>query len=308
MSAAQKSRKIQSGLWCMLGILLFNFFFPVLVYAQEEGTWTLDEKGKHWQYMYSPGNPVKDSWFEYDGKEYYLDKNGNMKTGWVTDQSDGNKYYLGEDGAKCKNMFVPDGTYVGEDGTELTRFVNWRDKALKVLKKKISEKVQGEFCLTDINQDEYRDIVVTDGNANVLLAAVWDEEEEEFLLAAESSPEDTKKASLSWNSQSQSVWLITDSGDGLVKDYFLMNENGVYFEHMHRFEQDTDDWGSQVFYADGAETDETEWNRLLQEAREEAGQGTASEQAPVFYPLDKTSAEAALNQAPTQEELPLWQP
>ena len=38
MSAAQKSRKIQSGLWCMLGILLFNFFFPVLVYAQEEGS------------------------------------------------------------------------------------------------------------------------------------------------------------------------------------------------------------------------------------------------------------------------------
>ena len=52
----------------------------------EKGTWDLSENGKHWMFFYSPGNPAEDEWIEYEGKEYYLDSKGYMKTGWVTDK------------------------------------------------------------------------------------------------------------------------------------------------------------------------------------------------------------------------------
>ena len=51
-----------------------------------KGTWELQEDGKRWKYMYSPGEPAVDQWIEDQGKEYYVDSNGYMRTGWVTDR------------------------------------------------------------------------------------------------------------------------------------------------------------------------------------------------------------------------------
>ena len=61
--------------------------------------------------MYGPDTPAEDEWIVEDGKEYYVDSKGYMKTGWFIDPSDGNKYYLGEDGAKCYNSFTKDDKY-----------------------------------------------------------------------------------------------------------------------------------------------------------------------------------------------------
>ena len=58
-----------------------------------------------------------------------------MKTGWLTDEWDGNRYYMGEDGAKCKNMFLPDGSFAGPDGVVLKKFDAWR----KAIRKEIGE-------------------------------------------------------------------------------------------------------------------------------------------------------------------------
>ena len=53
-----------------------------------------------WQFNDSKGVPLKSQW-HYDsnyGKEYYLDQNGNMATGWLN--LNGEWYYLGSDGGK----------------------------------------------------------------------------------------------------------------------------------------------------------------------------------------------------------------
>lgn len=61
-----------------------------------EGIWERTEDGKYWQYVYGPNHAVTDEWMEIDGKEYYFDQNGRMKTGWVVNKEDGNRYYMGK--------------------------------------------------------------------------------------------------------------------------------------------------------------------------------------------------------------------
>ena len=99
-----------------------------------------------------------------------MDSKGRMKTGWVTDKRDKNKYYMGEDGAKCFNMFTPDDHYVGPDGLILESFDTYRKSVKKQLERLMKDKAYKEredalrpgFMLWDINGDGYRDVVVTD--------------------------------------------------------------------------------------------------------------------------------------------------
>ena len=70
--------------------------------------WMLSDDGKHWMYMHDPNDPVQDAWIEDGGKLYYVDSKGYMKTGWVTNKEDGNKYYMGPDGAMASNTFSAD--------------------------------------------------------------------------------------------------------------------------------------------------------------------------------------------------------
>lgn len=137
---------------------------PLCAHGAQEGTWDQSEDGKYWMYFYSPGSPAEDEWIEDQGKEYYVDSKGRMKTGWVTDKRDKNKYYMGDDGAKCFNMFTPDDHYVGPDGLILESFDTYRKAVKKQLERQMKDKAYKEregalrpgFMLWDINGDQYQ--------------------------------------------------------------------------------------------------------------------------------------------------------
>ncbi len=155
--------------------------------AQAAEGWDRSEDGKYWMYYNAWDQPVEDEWIEVGGKTYYLDTKGYMKTGWVTDKESGKKYYMGEDGAMCFNIFAPDGRYVGHDGAQVDTYDKYRkaakaeaSKAVKAAgknKKKSGKsgaaggaagttggvQTQPYFAMMDLNQDGYRDLVVMEG-------------------------------------------------------------------------------------------------------------------------------------------------
>lgn len=296
------------------GLCLSGILFPVSSHAQPYGAWEMTEDGKHWQYVYAPGEPVIDEWIEIDGKEYYLDQNGYMKTGWLTDEWDGNRYYMGEDGAKCKNMFLPDGSFAGPDGVVLKKFDAWRKAIRKELEKLTKEKTSGVFFLTDLNHDGYRDLVVlnrAEAPDQTYLAAVWEEEGETLNIISESSPEETSRSLLTRNKESQSTWLVIQQENSPEKDYFELGADDDFFDHRYHFMTAENDWGDTVYYVNGEETDAWNWELLLEEARAMAGEADgafpADMQGKGPYTLEKDSIDAALNQIPEPEEMRLWQ-
>ena len=281
----------------------------------EKGTWDLSENGKHWMFFYSPGNPAEDEWIEYEGKEYYLDSKGYMKTGWVTDKEDGNKYYLGEDGAKCFNTFTPDGHYVGPDGIILKSFDTYRKAVKKELsallkdkqyKAAASQSLPG-FLLIDLNGDDYLDIAVVhgaDSQERVLLAAVWKPGEEEIIRSAESDFTGTGESRLLRNPKTGSVWLVADAGNGWDRDYSVMDENGSYFENVWHFSAELDDWGEPEYYVNGQKYAQEDWFLAMAMAEEEAGDCIKEG----CLPLDEEHIKQAVDREPGPEDLPLWQP
>ena len=118
-------------------------------FAAYGGDWDMSEDGKHWMYMYAPDEPAEDKWVEVDGKEYYFDSKGYMKTGWYKDKDDGNIYYLGDDGAKRYNSFTHDGHFVGSDGVILEKYDDWRKDMKKQLNSYLKSK---EFKQADASQ------------------------------------------------------------------------------------------------------------------------------------------------------------
>lgn len=285
---------------------------PRGVYGAQEGTWDRSEDGKYWMYFYSPGEPAEDEWIEDQGKEYYVDSKGRMKTGWVTDKRDKNKYYMGEDGAKCFNMFTPDGHYVGPDGLILESFDTYRKAVKKQLERLMKDKAYKErdgaqrpgFMLWDINGDGYRDVVAVDcaqSPGRVVLTAVWDPREEEMVPASEADPDGPDQSFLTYNQDSQSVWLtiVKNSGE---RDFFQMKDNGFQFENIWHFELDYDDWGDAVYYVNGIKYDAQEWEQALSQAGLEAGAAVTEG----FLTLDAETVKQAVDCSP-EEEMPLWQ-
>ena len=108
------------------------------VFPAAAGEWELSEDGKYWTYCDSPGNPREDEWIEDNGKIYYVDEKGRMKTGWVTDEDSGNKYLWGG-WAMCFNTFTKDDRYVGPDGLQVEAYDTYR-KAVKAEIKKAGTK------------------------------------------------------------------------------------------------------------------------------------------------------------------------
>ena len=51
--------------------------------AHAAAGWEMSEDGKHWMYYDDWDEPMTDTWIELEGKTYYLDTKGYMKTGWV---------------------------------------------------------------------------------------------------------------------------------------------------------------------------------------------------------------------------------
>lgn len=285
------------------------------VYGAENGTWELSEKGKHWMYFYSPADPAKDEWITSQGKEYYVDSRGYMKTGWVTDKRDGNKYYLGPDGAKSYNLFTPDDHYVGPEGLVLESFDTYRKALKKQLSSVMKDKHYKEkdpqglpgFILMDLNGDGYKDAVAVDHGdkpQRVVMAAVWEPEDKTMALSAEADLKGEGSSWLSYNEKDQSMWLIWDGGDGWDKDYFLMDENGPLFENLWHFTVKMNQWGDPAYYINGGKASQEYWNQAAAAAQQNAGAALQVK----YLPLDKEHINQAVDQAPAPDELSLWQP
>ncbi|ADL03323.1 N-acetylmuramoyl-L-alanine amidase family protein [Lacrimispora saccharolytica] len=71
-----------------------SLVFPVQSFA---GEWRQEEG--QWHYVLRNGQKQRNSWLKTDdGKWYYFDENGIMKTGWYQDAAQ-KRYYLGADGS-----------------------------------------------------------------------------------------------------------------------------------------------------------------------------------------------------------------
>lgn len=305
-----KNIKFIAVLW------LFSLFLlpPSLTYAAEEGDWVLSENGKNWMYIDPYEEPIKDAWIEEDGREYYLDSRGYMKKGWVTDKDSGERYYMGEDGAKSFDTFTPDGRYVGGEGIVLESFDTYR-KAIKqplnkLMKAKEYKGLAVEqlpvFSLVDMNGDDYRDLVVYDSvqePRKLLLAALWDCEEKELRITAESDPLFEGTSGLTRQPGSETVWLTMNYGNGWDRDYFSVDSNSFQFEHIWKFTVETNDWGDREYYWDGERLSEELWNQAIIDSDKEAGEPLQCE----YLPLTEESIKAAVDKAPSEEEMPLWQ-
>ena len=264
--------------------------------------------------MYGPDTPAEDEWIVEDGKEYYVDSKGYMKTGWFTDPSDGNKYYLGEDGAKCYNSFTKDDKYVGPEGTVVERFDTWR-KAVKkelnsILKsreyKALEEAMRPGFLLADLNNDSYKDLAIVDNAVSpgrLLYVGIWNPEEEEYFLASQTDWDSKEGSYLTRTVQEQNTWLVVDYGNGLDLDYFELKRDGYSFDNQWHFTTDVDDWDDLVYYVNDIECEMEDWNASRAEAASQAG-------VPVregWTVLTDEGITQAVDQAPVGDELLLWE-
>lgn len=251
-----------------------------------------------------------ETWKVMDGKEYYMDSEDEVKNKWVTDQEDKARYYVGEDGAKCVNMFTPDNHYVGPDGTVLKNFDTYRKRAEKELesflkKGSFEEGETGGFLFSDLNGDGYSDIAVFDRAVEperVILTAVWNPEEEEFTEASVQDWDSSEHSVLSRGSEDQQVRLTITGADG-NRNYFVLENGGFQFENEWNLEVEKDDWGDPVYYVDGEEADYEDWDRIRRMADYQAGESMAVN----LYPLDKEQISQIVNRAPEDSELYLWE-
>lgn len=275
--------------------------------AAASGSWELSDNGKYWMYFYTPGDPAMDEWIEYEGKEYYVDSKGRMKTGWVTNKDDGERYYMGQDGTKCFNTFASDGKYVGPDGTNLKRFDTYRKELKRELKasgKKLKE--QPGFAVADFNADGYKDMAVFNRPVNpdkVIKLAVWDPEEEKFTLAAETDLENTQMSRLTCDPDSSTTWLVMESNNGWDRDFFSMEQDTNWLEHRWGFTYKTNDWGDPIGCVNGDEVSWEDWEQTLAEANAQAGTVIQLQ----ILPLDEVHIAQAADIAPSEEELLLWE-
>ncbi len=276
-----------------------------------EGFWEKD--GKYWKYVYSPYECAEDEWIEVDGKEYYIDTKGHMKTGWLRDKDDGKRYYLGDDGAKRYNEFTSDDKYVGPDGTVLSKFDSYR----KVMKKQLQSEMKSkwyqelsagqepEFLLIDLNEDEYRDVVIFKRSASaqqLLLAAVWDPEQKKMILSAEGDIDGTGNFKLSYDAEEQKTWLRITESDGSI-NYFAMEHFGTEFESKWAFKTEKDDWGDLKYYVEDCLVDEEEYMDTLDRAEKSSG----TEITDGYLVLNEENVLKAVDKNPTEEELHLWE-
>ena len=80
--------------------------------AGETGTWV--QEGTGWRFFRADGSQQHNDWLFINGKWYYFEADGTMKTGWVLWKE--LWYYLGPDGDMWVNCQTPDGYTVNQDG------------------------------------------------------------------------------------------------------------------------------------------------------------------------------------------------
>lgn len=91
--------------------LMFSILGSIVSHADE---WRQDSNG--WQYVYSDGTFVKNSWLDDpgSGKRYHFDQNGYMQFGVVN--VDGKEYYFNDAGELQRNRLIPDGRTLDYNG------------------------------------------------------------------------------------------------------------------------------------------------------------------------------------------------
>lgn len=306
-----------------MAVLFCSFVLTAVgVFPAAAGEWELSEDGKYWTYCDSPGNPREDEWIEDNGKIYYVDEKGRMKTGWVTDEDSGNKYFMGEDGAMCFNTFTKDDRYVGPDGLQVEAYDTYR-KAVKAeikkagtKKKKSTKKAaqtgaeaevsQTYFLLTDLNLDGYGDLVMMEGTEDrksLVEVAIWDVDEEEFLLSAEfDEPEEGMTVSALYQDPlGETVWLelVEPNGDFYL---FQMEDQEARFKSVWSFEMELDDWGGPEYRVNGILLDKDEWDYEMAEARRSRGEAAFEG----YLPATEENIKAQVDRVLTEEELEMW--
>lgn len=294
-------RKQAAAVWAGL-ILGLTAVFPAMA-----GEWELSEDGKYWTYCESPGNPVEDEWIEDKGKTYYVDAKGRMKTGWVTDQESGNKYFMGEDGAMCLNTFTKDNKYVGPDGLQVEKYDTYRKAVRSQLKKATRKKgSQQYFLMTDLNLDEYLDLVVMEGteeSKNLVEIDIWDPDEEKFQLTAEfdEPEEDGARSHLYRDPQGNTIWLEMVEANGDLR-LFQLEDQDAGFKGVWSFVTELDDWGGAQYLVNGEPEDKDEWDQDLAEALGMRGDILLDG----YLPSTEENIKALVDRVLTEEELEKW--
>ncbi|WP_373263689.1 hypothetical protein [Hungatella hathewayi] len=296
----------------LLSLSTFVFSLSIFYHAQAAGmgSWELAEDGKRWKYYYSVNDYAKDEWIEEDGKEYYIDSSGYMKTGWVKNSEDGNKYFMGEDGAKCFHMITPDHIYVNDKGIAIQSYETYR-KAVKkeltsILKSKDyknSSEQEAGFLFEDFNGDGIKDVAVVDRRINpnhLLYIAVWNSEEEKLNSLAEFDFGDlTRNSWLYYDWKAEKTWLEIYDVNGRGRDYFELASGDMQFKHSWHFEVKEDEWGLSDYIINGDSVDETEWFEQLSLV-EGIEKGEAYKQ---FTPLTEEFVLQTVDQPPEDEGL-----
>lgn len=281
------------------------------------GYWEQSDDGKYWMYMYSGDEWAFDEWIEDQGKTYYLDSKGRMKTGWVANKDDKKKYYMGPDGAMCFNMFAPDGKYVGPDGTNLENYDKYRKAVRSEIKKSAPKKTAGRnqnaaqdqsqqfFLLSDLNGDGYKDLIIMYGEqqAETLREiAVWNSEDGKFQLAAEfDKPEKGNYSALYLDPEGEEAWLEMTEKSGEM-NLFQMGYNSAVMENVWSFTMETDEAGNGRYYLNGNEEDREVWELFMVRAREQRG----SIPLTGYQPATEENIAAAVDRVLGESEIELW--
>jgi hypothetical protein len=97
--------KVMSGILLAASVIVLN---PIRTNAE----WRQDNNG----WWYTEGNSYAKGLRDINGKTYYFDSNGYMKTGWIQDSYYGTWRYFYSYGAMAYNTVI-DGCELDEDGT-----------------------------------------------------------------------------------------------------------------------------------------------------------------------------------------------
>lgn len=314
--------------WVWAGVLSGTFIGTLAgIFPAEADEWDRSEDGRYWMYYDYSGEPIKDEWIEYEGKTYYLDSSGYMKTGWMTNKNDGNRYYLGPDGDMWTNTFTPDGKYLGPDGVPVEKYDTYR-QAVKAEAKKAGKRSSGTqnsrsssdqpqmeacFLLTDLNKDGYQDLVVIEadvnalnqtdaGTGNLLEIAVWDAEEQKFLLAAEfDSFNEGDSATLYEDPRGGGVWLEWAKHQGELY-IFQMEYDTSRFNHVWNFTIDKNEWEDGAYFVNGEEEDRSTWDAYIAQARRDRGNTPLTG----YLPVTDENLHDQVDHVLTKEEENMW--
>ena len=112
----------KKALLALCSAALLSMALPVASSADEwrqdsNGWWYEidDDDDDHDEDDFDYDDYAKNGWRFIDGKWYYFDPYGYMKTGWIR-LDDDDWYYLNADGSLLTNAYTPDGYWVDDDG------------------------------------------------------------------------------------------------------------------------------------------------------------------------------------------------